>query len=252
MTVYGQTGSTLGSGSAESATFPTTLDNDQVTVNGVNAPILAVNECGGYPCVTFMVPYETTSPGIADIQLFNQGNASNTISAFVGYTAPGLFTLPQLGAGSANMYYAAAEHADGSIISPSNQAQVSETVAVYLTGLGIMSPAVADGAPGPSNPTASPVNAITVYVGGVQATTTYIGLTPTVVGLSQIDFTIPSGVTSGDNVLEIVGPDSDTYMALISVGTASNAAARPRTLRRAVQRKPVNARLKPMKRPATQ
>ena len=248
LTIYGQSGSTLASGSATSTNLnlPTTLDNTQVLVNGVKAPVLAVNECGPYPCVTFVVPYETASPGIASIQLVNQGKTSNTISALVGYSAPGLFTLPQLGAGSFNMYYAAAIHANGQIVSPANPARPTETIAVFLTGIGGVSPSVLDGAPGPVNPTAGPVNPLTVYLSstsangasGVQATTQYVGLAPEeVAGLAQINLTIPSGVTSGDNVLEISGADADTIMALISIGSSSTASAVPaaRPARRAAK-----------------
>jgi uncharacterized protein (TIGR03437 family) len=238
ITLYGQSGSTLASGAAESTnlTLPTTLDNTQITVNGVKAPVLAVNECGPYPCVTFVVPYETVSPGIADIQLLNGSNSSNIISAFVGYTAPGLFTLPQLGQGSFNMYYSATIHANGTIVSPSNPAEIGETIAVFLTGIGNVTPSVLDGAPGPTNPTAGPVNTLDVYISstsasgaqGLQATTAYVGLAPAeVAGLAQINFTVPSGATAGDNVVEVVGPDSDTYMALISVSSSTVAAARP-------------------------
>jgi len=232
LTIYGMQGSTLANGAQESAslTLSTTLDNTQITVNGVQAPVLAVNECGPYPCVTFVVPYQTASPGIADIQLINQGKMSNTISAFVGYTAPGPFLLPQLGKGSDNMYYAAAIHANGQVVSPSNPAQVGETIAVFLTGIGAVTPTVNNGAPGPTNPTAGPINTISVYLSstsasgasGLQATTSYVGLAPAeVAGLAQINFTIPSGITSGDNVLEIVGPDSDSFTALIPVGSAA-------------------------------
>ena len=235
VTLYGQSGSTLANGSAESQNLnlSSTLDNTQVSVNSVLAPVLAVNECGPYPCVTFVVPYETASPGIANIQVLNGSKTSNTLSAFVGYTAPGLFTLPQLGLGSANMYYSATIHSNGQVVSPSNPAQVGETIAVFLTGIGPVSPTVNDGAPGPSNPTSSPSNTLAVYLSStsssgaseVQATTAYVGLAPAeVAGLAQINFTIPSGITAGDNVVEIVGPDSDTFMALISVGSATNSA----------------------------
>jgi uncharacterized protein (TIGR03437 family) len=236
LTLYGQSGSTLANGAAESSnlTLSSTLDNTQVSVNSVLAPVLAVNECGSYPCVTFVVPYETNSPGIADIQVLNGNNSSNTISAFVGFTAPGLFLLPQLNLGSNNMYYSATIHANGEVVSPSNPAQVGETVAVFLTGIGLVTPTVADGDPGPSNPTSSPVNSFAVNLSStntagaqeVQATTTYVGLAPAeVAGLAQINLTIPSTVNSGDNVLEVVGPDSDTFMALISVGSSAAAPA---------------------------
>lgn len=223
LTVYGTTGSTLAAGSAANATFPATLEGVTVTVNGTSAHILSVNGCGPYPCVTFMVPYETTSPGLALIQLTSKGTTSNTIAAVVGLTAPGLFTVPAGGIG-----YVAAEHADGSLISTTSPAQIGETVAIFLTGLGAVSPAVADGAPGPSNPTALATNTFDAFVGGIQASSPlpYVGLTPTVSGLAQVNLAIPSGVTAGDNVMELSGPDSDTYQALISIGTGGTAAER--------------------------
>ena len=252
ITLYGQSGSTLANGSADYAggTMPVVLDNTQVMVNNVNAPVLAVNECGSYPCVTFQVPYETVSPGIADIQLVNQGQTSNTISAFVGYTAPGLFTLPQFAQGSGNMQYVAAVHVTpntpqyGTVVSPSNPAQINETVALFLTGIGPVTPSVGDGVLGPTSPLASPENTFDVYLSStsptgaqeVEDTPSFIGLAPAEVGgLAQINLTIPSGITSGDNVVEIVGPDSDTYMALISVSSTAVSAARTpgQTMRRA-------------------
>jgi hypothetical protein len=56
----------------------------------------------------------------------------------------------------------------------------------------------------------------------------YAGLAPYLAGVYQVNVTIPTTVSTGDNVIEIGGPDSDNYQALISVGTASvTSAAKP-------------------------
>ena len=69
-------------------------------------------------------------------------------------------------------------------------------------------------------------NTIDVYVGGVEATVGYSGLAPQLAGLYQLNVTVPSGVTTGeDNTLEIVGPDSDAAEALIPVGSGVTASA---------------------------
>jgi uncharacterized protein (TIGR03437 family) len=227
-------GSNLAADSVQDATFPTTLDGVQVKFNGTPAPILSVNKCGPYPCVTVMAPYELAGSTVAQIQLFNKSVASNVVTAWVailsdgtGGTAPGVFTFPAGGLG-----YAAAQHTtDFSLITPQNPAQPGEVIAVYLTGVGPVNPAVASGAPGPV-PVANAVAALNVSIGGVAATTSFIGLTPQVTGLAQINLTVPNGLATGssctagvcDYVFEVAGPDSDTFQALISVhsGAASS------------------------------
>ena len=226
LTLYTARGSTLATGAVQDATFPTILAGVQVNINGILAPILQVNECGPRPCVTVMVPYEIRGEYVA-IQVTSGGQVSNTIVGFAGSSAPGVFTIPAGGVG-----YAAAQHtSDFSTVTKSNPAQMGETIVVYVTGLGAMRPPVADGAPGPSNPLDTAVESVWAFVGGVQADVTFAGLTPGVIGLAQVNLVIPSGVTPGDNNLDIAtcpvdcatnGFDSYTSEALISV-SGSNA-----------------------------
>ena len=93
-----------------------------------------------------------------------------------------------------------------------------------------MNPAISDGSPGvttsPFNPT---TNTIYAYINSVstgasvQATVAYAGLAPGEAALYQLNVTIPTGVTAGDNYLEIAGPDSDAFQSLISIaGTSSS------------------------------
>jgi uncharacterized protein (TIGR03437 family) len=232
ITLLGATGSTLASGAAQDSSFPTILAGVQVTINGISVPILQVNECGPSPCITVMVPYEIQGLYV-QIQVTSGGKASNTIVGFAGSSAPGLFTIPAGGLG-----YAAAQHASTfAAVTPSNPADIGETIVAYLTGLGAMSPAVGDGAPGLSDSLVNAVESVWAFVGGVQATVSFAGLVPGVVGLAQINLTVPSGVSAGDNKLDIgtcstdcstTGFDSYTSEALISIsGSSATSSAVP-------------------------
>jgi uncharacterized protein (TIGR03437 family) len=193
---------------ASTVPLPATLGGVQVLINGRAAPIYSVSSGQ----VSVIVPYETTT-SVAQIQVINNQGSSNVVTELVNATTPGLFTIPAGGIG-----YAAAEHADGSLVSPSHPAQVGEAIAVYVTGLGDVLPSISDGAPGVSSAT---TNTITASVNNVTATVAYAGLAPTLVGLYQVNIQIPSGITTGDWYLDISGPDSYTSEALISVGSGS-------------------------------
>ena len=204
-------GTNIGPGTPQTAStvpFPTTLGGVQVLINSRPAPIYAVSSGQ----VSAIVPYETTG-SVAQIQVINNQSSSNTVTELVNATTPGLFTIPAGGIG-----YAAAEHADGSLVSPSHPAQVGETIAVYVTGLGDVLPSIADGAPGVSSST---TNTITASVNNKAATVAYAGLAPTLVGLYQVNVQIPTGVAAGDWYLDISGPDSYTSEAIISVGSGT-------------------------------
>jgi len=136
------------------------------------------------------------------------------VTEFVNATAPGVFTIPAGGIG-----YAAAQHADFSLVTPSHPAQAGETIAAFVTGLGDVFPSIVDGDAGVFGSTS---NTITAFVSGTAATVAYAGLAPGLVGLYQLNVTIPSGLTAGDNYLDISGPDSYASEALISIGSGSS------------------------------
>jgi uncharacterized protein (TIGR03437 family) len=200
---------------ASTIPFLPNLGGVQVMIGGIAAPIYYATPGQ----ISAIVPYGI-SGGIAGIQVINNGTASNTVTAYTGSTAPGVFTLNQNGLG-----YGAVQHQDYSTVTASNPAHPGETLFVYLSGLGAVSPGISDGAAGPSGTLSWTTNTITVYIGGQSVTPSYSGLVPGSVGLYQLNVQVPTGLTAGDNSLEIVGPDSDTAEALIPVGTGSAAAS---------------------------
>ncbi len=205
VTIYG---AGLSSATAvASLPFPNSLGGVQVTVNGRPAPIYAVSPTQ----LSVVVPY-ATELNYARFQVTNNGTQSNTVTEFVNKTAPGIFSLPPGGLGAA-----AALHADYSVISASKPAAVGETIQIFLTGLGDVSPAVPEGTAAPSNPLSKVSNDVAVYVDGIKATVAYAGLAPGLAGLYQINAVVPTGVSSGDVYLEVDCVDAATAQVRLRI-----------------------------------
>ena len=222
ISLYGSGLAPSGLPAASTTPLPKILGGVQVTIGGIAAPISYATP----GLISAIVPYGIASPGTIDIQVNNNGALSNTVSVYSGLTAPGVFTLNQDGLG----YGAMLHNADYSLVTPSNPALANEYLDVYLSGLGAVSPAVADGAAAAASPLSWSTNRFTVYIGGQAVTPTYFGLAPRFAGLYQLDVQVPAGLTAGDNTLEIVGTnpstfqvESDTLEALIPVGAGSTA-----------------------------
>jgi uncharacterized protein (TIGR03437 family) len=197
---------------APSLPLPTTLGNVQVSVNGVFAPISYVSPNQ----INILVPYETTG-GYATFQVSSGLGLSNAVTLYERDTAPGVFTSTT-GGFAPGVGSAAALHADFSPVTQSNPAKVGETLQLYVTGLGAVNPAVADGAAALVKPLSLVVADIGVFVDGQPATVTFKGLAPGFAGLYQVNFVVPSGVTSGQLVgLSVSTPDALTNEAKLYI-----------------------------------
>jgi uncharacterized protein (TIGR03437 family) len=165
--------------------FPTNLNGVQLFINNTPAPLFFVTATNVYG----VVPYSLTGP-TATIVLDNNGTRSNTITVPVAATSPGVASLPQNGLGAG-----AITHANGTVVSTSSPASRGETVVIYLTGLGAVTPPVADGAGATGLSRSNSVQAI--YFGATSAdpaSISFQGLTPGYPGLYQVNVTIPLGV----------------------------------------------------------
>ncbi len=212
--------------------FPTTLGGVSVTINDILCPIYYVQQT----LLAVIVPYEVASnqTGLANIQVTNNGVKSNVVQMYLTDAAPGSFSQDANGIG-----LAAARHAaSGALITPDNPAQGGETISLYVTGLGTVTPTIADGALGPVSPLSSSdvYNAgnLTIFFNdyvedsvGNPGTIAYAGLVPGLAGLYQINVQVPDGVLGdGDNVyVEFVTDAADINQIQIPYG--STFAARP-------------------------
>lgn len=139
--------------------------------------------------INALVPYGTVE-ATATITIDNNRTMSNAIVVPVAATAPGVFSLNQNGVGEGVIL-----HANFSLVDTSNPARLGETVSIFLTGLGAVSPAVADGAAGGSNPASAAIMPPDVIINGQLAPVSFSGLAPGIPGVYQIKATIPKTLT---------------------------------------------------------
>ena len=135
---------TTGTGINLSPALPlaTQLLNVQVLVNGTAAPLFAVDNANGQQQINFQVPYEVAAQGsTATVQVMDNGLPGNTITVPVIAAQPGIFTYTV-----GSITYGAILHANFQLANTGSPAVAGETVQIFCTGLGAVSPTPADGA----------------------------------------------------------------------------------------------------------
>ena len=191
---------------AQSLPLGTTIGGATVFVNATPAPIYYVS--AGQ--INFLIPYGTP-PGDATVRVDRDGRRGNTVSVPVAASAPRF--LP-LGIGT----YPNAVLSDNVTRPipitpgiPSRPAQTGDVITFYALGLGQTTPVVADGTAAPTQPLAT-VPGFRVFFGagnlpntGVAADPFFVGLTPGLVGLYQINVTVPPEAPRGDAVPVALG-----------------------------------------------
>ena len=202
ITIYGQNLAD-GAGSSSALPLPQQLNGTQVMLGNLPLPILYTSPLQ----LNVQVPYGV--PLGQQYQLTVQrGNTSSVPQSLVVAAAqPGIFTVNQLGAGQGSIV-----KSDGvTLAQPGTPANIGETVVIYCTGLGAVTPKVAEGVPPPSVPPLSTTdNPVTVTIGGKSATVIFAGLTPGDPGLYQINAVVPSGIVTGDAVPVVISVAGQT------------------------------------------
>ena len=231
-------------------TLPPTLAGVQVMMNGYPAPLVYVTSGLIAAEVPFeAIPSAATAP-IVQIQVINSLGSSKVITVFTSDVAPGVYTIPAGGLGASAMNHISTYTA----VTDANPAQIGEPVFGYVNGLGNVNPPIGDGVPASGTVLSTTTNVIEEIVDGVAACASaptpcagqFAGLAPTFAGLYQLNFTIPSGVSSGDVYLDLEALDpTGSYVtaysseATIAVGggglssstQAEDAAARKTAIR---------------------
>ncbi len=199
-------GTNITSGSAMASTTPltSTLAGVNITVNGVNAPLLYVSPTQ----VNFQVPWET-NVGSAVVALSINGIASNSVTATVATAAPGLFLY---GSGRAVV-----QNTNFSLNTSGNPAKEGSTIMVYLTGSGPVNPSIGDGNPATSNPKIFATSSASATIGSATAQVSFSGLAPGFVGLVQMNIVVPSGLPAGDYPLAVTIAGQQSNSGTISI-----------------------------------
>jgi uncharacterized protein (TIGR03437 family) len=163
-----------------SAPLPALLGGSSVTIGGIAAPIYYSSPTQMNVQVPYGIPAGST-PTVTVTDGYSGATAYNT-TLTLSATAPAIF-------------------ASGGAPVPYTTAAQGQEVYLFITGAGALSPALANGAtpaPGtPINQLPAPVGAVTVTVGGVNATVDFAASPTWAVGTVQINYTIPANAPLG-------------------------------------------------------
>jgi uncharacterized protein (TIGR03437 family) len=177
--------------SAPDIPLPTTMGNAQVIIAGQAVPLLYVSPAQ----INALVPFGLNTNTPYQLLIQRDLTLSSPVPINIADAQPGLF------AGGGNAIVADSRGtAPAFLVTPSAPAQAGDVLVFYVAGLGVTNPPVADGVASPSSPPAQTQAQVTVSIGGQNANVIFAGLTPTLVGLYQVNVTMPAGVTPGNAV----------------------------------------------------
>ncbi len=193
-TVFGSNlTSTSGINLSSTLPLPTDFENVSVTVNGVPAPLFAVDNVNGQQQINFQVPWTTNS--LARIQITNRGATSPVVLVPVQISQPAIFSYSAGGE-----VFGAILHSNFHLADVANPAKEGETVLIYCTGLGFVSPLPKDGVAATGQST---MELAAVTIGGVKAPVSFSGLAPGYVGLYQINAQVPTGLAATNQPVNV-------------------------------------------------
>jgi len=187
--------------------LPTQLDGVSVTIDGVAAYPYYVS-----PTQLNVLAPDGLTDGLVQVQVRNPQGTSNVFTVNVTAETPAFFLY--------GSKYVAAEHANGVPIGPAAlggtfiPAHPGETVQLYGTGFGPMSPFSSSGQILPAPAPLANVENVTVTIGGQPAVVTYAGVVSS--GLDQLNVTVPAGLPNGDAqiVATVNGISTQTGLAV--------------------------------------
>jgi uncharacterized protein (TIGR03437 family) len=190
---------------APTVPLPNAIDGTYMMVGQYQAPLYFISGT----VMAVEIPFELTSPQQSAAVASVNGALSNVITVTVVPVQPGIAVRTD---GTAE-----AQHLDYSLITSTSPAKPGETVIIYLAGMGATNPSVASGMPTPPQLVPTVVQP-TVTLDSQNVSIVYAGLTPTGIGLYQIDFTVPMNARSGNLNLIVTqnGVTSNTAILPVS------------------------------------
>ncbi len=199
--------------------LPLTLAGISITVGGAPAPILGVADDGGYQQINFEVPQEAMPNSDGTWKVTASQNATQITTQVANLQSPGEFFGVQSNLG-------AFQHsADFSLVTEQNPAHAGEVVVGYLTGLPGTQPVVPTGQTAPFSPlaivpqpnTETSVDQFAILLNGIVISNScsvvdgpcqpsnilFLGLTPGIAGVYQVNFVVPSSPPTGNIPIQI-------------------------------------------------
>jgi uncharacterized protein (TIGR03437 family) len=168
--------------------LPTQLGGLSMNFDGKAAPLFFANSNQ----INVQVPFEVAGKLTTQVQVISQGIPGPVFTLNLRDADPGIFQAN----GRMTVF-----NQNFQQILTTQPAAAGDALTMYATGLGALSTPVASGAPGPGSPPATTAITPVITVGGKNAVILFSGYAPGFVGLYQVNFTVPAGLTAGDQPL---------------------------------------------------
>lgn len=171
----------------EDAVSRTVLGGTSVWFDGAQAPLLYA----GPGQINLVTPFGLRG-GSTEVTVLRGGLSMGSVRVAVTPAVPAIFTGSANGAGPA-----AALNQDATVNSPNNPARRGQTISLFATGAGALSPQGSDGAVGQGT-AQRPLLPVTVRIGGLEAEVLYAGSAPGLIaGTLQINCRVPESSPVG-------------------------------------------------------
>ena len=189
--------------------LPTALGDSCLTVNGTPVPMLFVSGVQ----INAQLPFEIS--GSATLVLHTPGGVSDNYNVNILATAPSVFFTGT--AGPNTNIPLLIRTTNNQLVTLSNPVHPGDHLVMYATGLGLVTPSVPVGCPGPSNPPAVAQVPPIVTIGGVTMPVLFAGLVPGDVGVYQIEVSVPIHIPEGFNIPLVISQGSYATTLLVRV-----------------------------------
>ena len=192
---------------AISQPMPMSLDFTTVSFDvpsaGISVPCRMYFVTAGQ--VSCQVPWELEGQPSAQVKVSIDQTYGNTVTVPLASYAPAMFLAQGI---------AAATDSNGHVITTANPATRGQIITLYANGLGPVTNQPASGAPASATvQSLTTPNAATVSIGNQPATVSFSGLSPTEIGVYQINVQVPATISPG------------TQPVVITIGGVSSPAA---------------------------
>ncbi len=186
--------------------LPTTLNQTSVLIGGQLAPLYYVSPGQ----INAQVPFELQPGQTYQVMVDSGGAMSTPASIQLLADSPGIAQFP--------WGRIIAQHLDGSLVQETSPATPSEYLVFYAAGMGLTNPTVPSGTASPSTNLAVPLDNPALRLNGELVTNVlFDGLTPTLVGVYQVNFQVPPDAPNGDLQLILTQGSGFSSAAILPV-----------------------------------
>ncbi len=224
--VYGAQLAGSGYGLATTTPFTNTLDDTQVFLGGQPMPLYYASPTQ----INALVPQSLATNTVLQLVIQHGSTRSAPIPVIITPYQPGIYSQNQAGTGQGSIEISGTALLAAPVSANSRPAaRGADYIAIYCTGLGPVAgqngeQPPADGVAASYPPLYKTVAPVTVTIGGVDAPVVFAGLTPTLVGLYQVDAQVPAEAPAGASIPVVVsvtdpatGAVSQSNMVTIAV-----------------------------------